>query len=430
MAVVVDLQQDMLPFRAIQRSASENNITLTIGKDDHTIDGDEDSGRWSLGTDLPGADLSEREFLEEFSEYPTPESSRIPIDLLHITDILDLEEHNDLFIMNADGMLVPPPSTMPISLTKKQKRKKRRWRQSSPVSDELEENKECSVCLSTIRRQSLLAKPCSCKIDICKTCMSSIVNLNINEGHPYMPCPNPECSKPLKREVIIEYIENNEVLNKYERFRLNFEGDGKKKTCPYCCIITERDLPQFIPKRNGELTPEEYHLTCEACSFEWCFNCHSPWHEDVSCRAYRAGDKQFVKWTRGRNAGYTPNCQTCPKCKVYIERSTGCDSMTCNQCHTNFCYKCGNKFTSFPGLGDHYKKLSVFGCPYNYQQDSPVKRKLIRGGFLFTRAAALTGYPILLIGGCVVIGALVVVGVPIIGGVVAYKVIRRRRRGW
>ena len=136
-----------------------------------------------------------------------------------------------------------------------------------------------------------------------------------------------------------------------------------------------------------------------------------------------------MKWTKGRVSGYTPNCQKCPKCKVFIERSSGCDSMTCNRCHSHFCYKCGNHFRHIPGIGSHYKKLSVLGCPYKYQPENAIKRNVIRGGYLFTRCAAMTGFPILLVGGV----AIAVVGLAVVmllaGGVMMYKRIRRKRRG-
>src|SRR6218665_3433011 len=65
--------------------------------------------------------------------------------------------------------------------------------------------------------------------------------------------------------------------------------------------------------------------------------------------------------------------------QVFIQRSTGCDHMTCSQCNTHFCYQCGEKFREFKFIGNHYSRLSIFGCKYLYDKEKPVQRKLVRG---------------------------------------------------
>ena len=382
---------------------------------DKTEGGESDSGRGSCCgiIDLPGADLTHEEFTEEFMHKHVPPSIvRRDSRLLYRYNSdysLDSIDSLDLYIPSSARKAAIPKPTVPKPLPEK---------------------KECLVCTGTISMDTDLVTLGCCSQSLCADCMSTMITVKVNDGQTYMPCPNPDCNKAFQREVIVKHIRDDDIRNKYERFRLNAEGDKGKKTCPNCCLITEQDLPAFDPKRKNQLTPSEYNITCSECSFQWCFNCHSPWHEGLSCQSYRKGDKQFTKWTKGRMVGYTPNCQQCPKCKVYIERSTGCDSMTCNRCKTNFCYKCGETFTGFPGLGDHYKHLSVFGCPYNYLPEENAKRRVIRGGYLFAKCAAVAGFPILLVGGVAVVAVGAVVVVPLVGGAVAYKVIRRRRGGY
>ena len=398
---------------------------------------------------LPGANLSLDEFTEEFyttkpvshgasswsintdniiDHYPIPDPSDM------IPGIVYLPPEFPIVQSTADprlNLLCEIESYNPNQLQKckKKKRKRRRSLVISVDIEELEQQKECSVCFKNIVFTRDLVMLGCCDKTICSECMRTMISTKVNDGQTFIPCPYPDCTKALKRDQIVQHIDA-EVLDKYERFRLNVEGDGSKKTCPNCCLITESNLPLFKPNKKTTLTPVEYNITCSECSFQWCYNCHSPWHEGLSCNSYREGDKQFMKWTKGRVAGYTPNCQKCPKCKVFIERSSGCDSMTCNRCNSNFCYKCGNHFRHIPGIGSHYKKLSVLGCPYNYQPDSATKRKVVRGGYLFAKCAAMSGFPILLVGGVavVVVGSAVIL--PVVGGVMAYKVIRRKRRGY
>ena len=289
---------------------------------------------------------------------------------------------------------------------------------------------ECWICYNTVQ-QCLTLDCCNCTM--CRSCTDEMIATNINEGRAYIHCPNPECTKGLKRDFIMQHLDAG-MKNKYERFRLNYEADNTKKTCPNCCYITEKDLPPFIPTKKQKLTPNEYHIICKECAFDWCFNCHSPWHENISCNENKKGDKRFYEWTKSRQTGFIPNCQKCPKCKVYIQRSEGCDYMTCNQCNSHFCYKCGGYFRDFPGLGYHYDRYSVLGCPYNYSPNNPLKRRAVRGTNLCGKVTTLTpflGYPGLVIGGVAVVVVVVAVALPIVGGAVGtyklYKYVKRSR---
>ena len=383
---------------------------------------------------LPGANLLQDEFTEEFCTIMPIISSYDTDDIIPYPNIPEPIEMAPGFVFYPRYILLREIASHNRQVRKCKKKKNRRRRSLiiSVDTEEQEKQKKCSVCFKNIVRKScdLVVLGC-CDKTICSECMRTMISTKVNDGQTFIPCPYPDCTKALQRDQIVQHIDAK-VLNKYERFRLNIEGDGSKKTCPNCCLITESDLPLFKPNEKTTLTPVEYNITCSECSFQWCYNCHSPWHESLSCHSYREGDEQFMKWTKGRVAGYTytPNCQKCPKCKVFIERSSGCDSMTCNRCNSNFCYKCGNHFRHIPGIGSHYKKLSVLGCPYNYQPDSAAKRKLVRGGYLFAKCAAMTGFPILLVGGVavVIVGSAVIL--PVVGGVMAYKVIQRKRRGY
>ena len=68
--------------------------------------------------------------------------------------------------------------------------------------------------------------------------------------------------------------------------------------------------------------------------------------------------------------------------QIFIQRSLGCDHMTCSRCDTSFCYRCGENYRGFKLLGNHFSRLSPFGCRYNFMPDAPHLRRLIRGAVL------------------------------------------------
>lgn len=414
-----------------------------------------DSGRWSDDYILPGKDLCDQEFTDltlfsttsESSNSSTPElvqpsiptppplpplqfwqprfgscsrhQENMPCTFL---ELLDLQEHT--LIERRRRRTRSNARPIPNSVSKTEA--------NVDVFIEVEMESEipttppptCTVCTSDVWPRSKRANPTCCNTDVCKECMVQMIALNINEGRPHIRCPNPLCSHVLTRQEIVKHIsKDTTLLNKYERFRLNFEENGTKKTCPNCCRITDRDI-----RHIRKPTIDDLLVTCEDCLFKWCFHCHAPWHDGVNCSSYKKGDKQFKKWTRGRNVGFVPNCQRCPTCSVYIQRTKGCDMMTCNQCNEVFCYKCGGRFHSILGLGDHYKHTSVLGCSYNYKPEQPTLRRLVRGGYLSTKLIALTGYPVLFVGGCVVVLIGGAVALPIYGCYKLHNHLKTRRR--
>jgi hypothetical protein len=100
--------------------------------------------------------------------------------------------------------------------------------------------------------------------------------------------------------------------------------------------------------------------------------------------------------------------------------------MTCNRCDTEFCYNCGNRFLEL-GIIDHDSRLNMWGCPENYHPNEPIRRNLVRGGYLTAKISYLAGVPVVLVGACVVIIAGAAVILPIYGSFKLYKLIKYKR---
>ena len=409
----------------------------------NNYDSDNDSGRGEsmlFITDLPGLNLSDDEFSEEFSSAGSATSSRRASSSLQ------------------GSIPTPPPppplpQVRPLLLIEESLLPARQWNRSSMTlprglrpsysfdsmyswDDDVQQaldiepiepidyshKEDCIVCYDTVYGKTQ-QRTC-CKKSVCSACLSAIINTNIEEGRFFISCPNPECEKgAIKRDEVLQFT-NGRVKNLYEKMRLEAENSDSKKACPNCCHITEHKLPS----RARRFREEKVRITCEKCSHDWCFRCHAPWHDKLSCRQFKKGDKQFSKWTKGRAHNGIANCQKCPLCQVYIQRSTGCDHMTCNRCDTEFCYKCGDRFLEFPGLGDHYSQTGIFGCKQNYHADQPVKRVTIRGGYFGAKIAMLTGYPILFVAGVAVVVVVGTVALPIYGGYKLYKFTKNTRK--
>ncbi|KAM6964888.1 E3 ubiquitin-protein ligase RNF217-like [Aplochiton taeniatus] len=225
----------------------------------------------------------------------------------------------------------------------------------------------CRVCLDDKHIKPLHC----CKKAVCEECLKRYISSQVRLGRSDIICPITECSGFLEESVVVSYLANDEVA-KYRYFLELGQLDTSTKPCPQCSQFTS------LKTRTPSRAEQKYKIECVKCKFVWCFKCHAPWHEGLKCRDYRRGDKQLHHWASVIEHGQR-NAQKCPRCKIHIQRTEGCDHMTCTQCNTNFCYRCGERYRHLRFFGDHTSNLSVFGCKYRYLPDRPHLRRLVRG---------------------------------------------------
>ncbi|XP_041832186.1 probable E3 ubiquitin-protein ligase RNF217 isoform X2 [Melanotaenia boesemani] len=235
------------------------------------------------------------------------------------------------------------------------------------------EMQSCRVCLE---EKTIASLPC-CRKAVCDECLKLYVSSQLRVGKALISCPIPECSGTLEEGLVISHLTNEEAA-KYHYFLELSQLDSSTKPCPQCSQFTS------LKTHNQNRSEHKYKIQCSNCQFLWCFKCHAPWHNGVKCRDYRKGDKLLRTWASVIEHGQR-NAQKCPQCKIHIQRTEGCDHMTCTQCNTNFCYRCGERYRHLRFFGDHTSNLSVFGCKYRYLPDKPHLRRLVRGSVCASR---------------------------------------------
>ena len=79
---------------------------------------------------------------------------------------------------------------------------------------------------------------------------------------------------------------------------------------------------------------------CQSCKKHYCLTCMVPFHTGMSCatfmaqRKYDENEDKFLKFVKGSKF------KQCPKCKIWVQKTHGCDHMHC-PCGKHFCYRCG-----------------------------------------------------------------------------------------
>ncbi|XP_020649757.3 E3 ubiquitin-protein ligase RNF217 [Pogona vitticeps] len=255
----------------------------------------------------------------------------------------------------------------------------------------------CRVCLE---EKPLKPLPC-CKKPVCDECLKRYLSSQVQVGQADISCPITECSEHLDETTVLFNLPHDDII-KYKYFLELGRIGSSTKPCPQCKHFTTFRKRGHIP--NPTKMENKYKIQCPTCQFLWCFKCHSPWHEGVNCREYKKGDKLLRHWANEIEHGQR-NAQKCPKCKIHIQRTEGCDHMTCSQCNTNFCYRCGERYRQLRFFGDHTSNLSIFGCKYRYLPERPHLRRLVRGSVC---GGKLLIAPVILVLG-LVIGAIAVI---------------------
>ncbi|XP_063299256.1 E3 ubiquitin-protein ligase RNF217 [Pelobates fuscus] len=272
----------------------------------------------------------------------------------------------------------------------------------------------CRVCLEDRFLKPLVC----CKEPLCEECLKRYLSSQVHIGQVEIKCPITECNKNLDESTIVYSLPRDEIL-KYKYFLELSRMDSSTKPCPQCKHFTTFKRKSHIPA--SAKSDNRFKVQCPSCQFIWCFKCHSPWHEGINCKEYKKGDKLLRHWASEIEHGQR-NAQKCPKCKVHIQRTEGCDHMTCSQCNTNFCYRCGEQYRQLRFFGDHTSNLSIFGCKYRYLPERPHVRRLVRGSVC---AGKLLIAPLLIVLGLALGAIAVVIG---LFGLPVYCLCKKQRK--
>lgn len=247
----------------------------------------------------------------------------------------------------------------------------------------------CGICLED-KRGGKCWRIADCGHVFCQDCLSSYLSSMIKEGYirQASSCPDPECVKArvaaeLNQEIDASHLQRIGTISEEEMIQFVGESlvarlaDLKDKalastdpTAGYCPRPGCEKLVRADPTDVG--TSYEAMRICQ-CGFTYCLYCNKAWHGKSPCnlvsstalieRYQRAGEDSSIrremelKYGRAnlermvrtyeeemQNKQYIDShTQSCPCCHVRIEKSMGCNHMTCRACNTHLCYRCGSR---------------------------------------------------------------------------------------
>lgn len=102
---------------------------------------------------------------------------------------------------------------------------------------------------------------------------------------------------------------------------------------------------EYVYRANGAAKVQ----TCSSCLVPVCTNCHAQ-HEAMSCAEYQdvASGRQQANVQLKKDLGI----KDCPKCKAPLEKTEGCNHMTC-RCGAHICWVCMENFNTSTACYEH-----------------------------------------------------------------------------
>ena len=273
------------------------------------------------------------------------------------------------FDLPSKGVLSLPPSLKPMILSIDRELSKAAFNR---------ETFDCGVCLDP-KKGSACHKMHKCGHVFCKECLQDAFNGAITGGDvSSVKCPYPDCGVerdsitkratkaaptlgpdelleiPIVPATVVRYVN----LKRKKRF----ESFPQTVYCPrkWCQGIAHHSLKKLKPVDQmtaSDLEPEailadkdaepkdlrnnEDRLRiCEDCELAFCRTCLATWHGEFGPPCWPRTADELTEDELASRAYLMKNTSPCPTCNFAVQKSMGCNHITCYNCRQHFCYLC------------------------------------------------------------------------------------------
>ncbi|KAL4461451.1 hypothetical protein ABPG74_016075 [Tetrahymena malaccensis] len=192
----------------------------------------------------------------------------------------------------------------------------------------------CNICLEIMDSNTLYALGCKDKYH--KTCLEEYFKVEISQKKLPIKCPNNSCQYQIQPNEIKQILQEQDQYDKYEQFQFQNYIDYSKSQIYQRCFTPNCEYV-FI----NDLKLNQF--SCPRCQEHYCLECKCKYHANQTCSEYQIStnnkklDQLFDEYVTNEKF------RQCSKCQMYVEKTEGCDHMTC-RCKYEFCYKCGGPY--------------------------------------------------------------------------------------
>ena len=214
---------------------------------------------------------------------------------------------------------------------------------------------ECGVCFEVKDGGRFVRFECGHAF--CAECARALVMSCMNDGSSNVKCPDTACRKLLEPHEIKEILGDDALFATWTElcFKWSIARHPEYCFCPRCGGVAIEDA-------------EDNSADCAVCFFVFCPRCQESRHPGVECTPKSTRLETLRQRAAGGNADATAlleqaeqelqslcliekTTKRCPSCGEAVERSQGCNKMTC-LCGAKFCFRCGSQVAGY----DHFRE--------------------------------------------------------------------------
>ena len=195
------------------------------------------------------------------------------------------------------------------------------------------EKETCPICTDEISCPEQLG----CGHSYCSGCLQHYLESAPHTKIFPLACMGDEgaCRVPISIPEIRRFLQP-QVFQALVEVAFRSYLDQHSQELKFCTTPDCQQIYRHSP--NGTRT-----LQCPSCFSTICSACDEEAHEGMTCQERRL-HKDPAEQDRLFNVWANQHGKQCPECKRMIEKSEGCNHMTC-PCGAHFCWQCGKTFS-------------------------------------------------------------------------------------
>eukprot|EP01051_Picozoa_sp_SAG22_P009656 SAG22_NODE_819_length_7014_cov_16.053073_2_plen_472_part_00 len=202
----------------------------------------------------------------------------------------------------------------------------------------------CVVCCLDVPAadyRGRLASGCAHDRKICTDCCQRHIGAEINDkGNAFMlHCPEAGCGAQLEHGDVQQFA-TAQIFARFDEL-LTQQALQQMPDFRWCCKC---EAGQVV---DG--SADNPIMNCSSCGAKTCYVHRTAWHSGQTCEEYEQQER--AKLDRYM---HMHGSNQCPGCHMAIEKTDGCDHMTCNKtyggCGFEFCWLCNADYNGPAGI--------------------------------------------------------------------------------
>ncbi|KAK1263390.1 hypothetical protein QJS04_geneDACA013581 [Acorus gramineus] len=192
----------------------------------------------------------------------------------------------------------------------------------------------CGVCMDEKPSEDMFKNtnsPSCATHSFCHDCISRYIAAQLQENISMssIRCPEIGCMGTLEPEFCRAFVPP-EVFERWDKALCESALMGSERFyCPFkdcSALLLGDDVVGRVNVREAE---------CPACNRLFCVQCKVKWHSGLKCEEFQGlrGDEKDLEDMKFVELAMRKQWRSCPRCRMYVERTEGCPHMKCSQSH-------------------------------------------------------------------------------------------------